>query len=63
MLEKLIEEMIEDCTICHEGFIYNSKDYEFDGEPVECNSCDGTGKELSYEGEKLRHLILHGKLP
>ena len=62
VIEKLIDEMVVDCDVCHEGYIYNSKDYDLD-EPKECPHCDGKGKTISWEGEKLRHLILRGELP
>lgn len=64
MIEELIKELIRDCVVCHEGYIYNSKDEEIDStEPKECPACNGTGKQISYEGEILRHIILHGEKP
>ena len=63
MIEELINEMTEDCNICYEGYIYNPKDTtDNSDEPEKCPSCDGKGKAISYEGEKLRHLILKGEL-
>lgn len=67
MINDLIKEMLIDCHVCFHGYIYPDDDEEGQGskkgEAKECPSCNGTGKALSYEGERLRHLILKGVLP
>lgn len=60
LIDKLIKEMLDDCPICQGSGVNIEKD---DNPPEEvCDYCDG-GKTLSYEGEKLRQLILKGRLP
>ncbi len=68
MIEKLIEEMHSPCHYCQGSGVNIYVDEEGQTTSAtsiqgECEQCNGSGKILSYEGEKLRHLILKGELP
>jgi DnaJ-class molecular chaperone len=61
MIDKLMEEMTEDCHVCRgSGFKVDSEgQYE---EEEACPECNGSGRALSYEGWKFRQLILTGEI-
>ena len=64
MIDKLIKEMHTECHYCDGTGIEldDERQYELGSEGL-CHQCNGSGKGLSWDGEKLRHLILNGELP
>ena len=64
MIKELIEEMHTKCPYCDgTGMKLDDEGQYIEGSEDLCDQCNREHKILSYEGEKLRHLILKGELP
>ena len=61
IIEELIEEMHTNCPHCQGTGLKIDKEGEYSEDA--CELCDGKTVILSYDGERLRHLILKGELP
>jgi DnaJ-class molecular chaperone len=59
MIDKLLEEIFEDCHYCHGSGIF----IDFDGSDSICPACHGDGYDLSYKGHQLQKAIMKGEKP
>ena len=56
MIDKLIKEMFTPCHTCQGCGLGMDKDYNY-VDNLTCQECDGDGEVLSWQGEKLLHII------
>jgi len=62
MIQKILEEMFEECHSCQGTGVDFMENPEGIHEP-ECVACNGDGYDLSYLGHQLQAAIMKGEKP